>query len=125
ELALGAGGEAARDPPSHDPPLRPVGLLGGVLHALREELPELLHPPVVERCAKTRAQAVSGELEKDPLVVGRAAPPLRAAQDDAPEFAIHRGGPALTLADRLLQAPPELLDFAGIHPLGPPAVGAL
>src|SRR5690606_16736831 len=53
ELAVHLGGKTAGDPPPEDPPLGPVGLLGGVLHALLEEFGELLHAPGVEGGAVT------------------------------------------------------------------------
>src|SRR5690606_29985415 len=70
EAAVHARGEAARDTPPEDPPLGPVRLLGGVLHARIEELLELLHPPRVEGRAVAGPEEEAGELEEDALVVG-------------------------------------------------------
>src|SRR5690606_1951395 len=125
ELAVHLGGKTAGDPPPEDPPLGPVGLLGGVLHALLEEFGELLHAPGVEGGAVTGSEEVAGELEEDALVVKGAPPPPCAPEDHAPELAVDGRAPGVARAEHLLQIAPELLDLAGVDVFGAGAVGAL
>jgi hypothetical protein len=74
QLFLHRRRQAAGSASPQGPPFRPVLALVDVLDALRQQLAQLLDPPLVERVAEARAQAVTGEIEPQPLVLRRAAP---------------------------------------------------
>src|SRR5258708_5638192 len=96
QLLLLELGQPAREPPPHHPKLAPVRLLGVKFYTVAKQEKGLLATPLVQRITEPRAQAVAGELEKHPLVIGGPAAAVGARVKLAPQFAQQRQPPPFT-----------------------------